>query len=99
MSFWRDYVQEYLAGNFLKEELTSIEAKSTNSLLKLDSVEKIREMIEVLKFAAQLSEEAARDIVIQLGMAAKKDELTEFRFDNETPRLDFRRLPGPVLGG
>ena len=30
-------------------------------------------------------EEAARDIVIQLGMAAKKDELTEFRFDNETP--------------
>ena len=77
MSFWWDYVQEYLAGNFLKEELTSIEAKSTNSLLKLDSlaVEKIREMIEVLKFAAQLSEEAARDIVIQLGMAAKKDEL------------------------
>ena len=92
MSFWRDYVQEYLAGNFLKEELTSIEAKSTNSLLKLDSVEKIREMIEVLKFAAQLSEEASRDIVIQLGMAAKKDELTEFRFDNETPsRKDLSR--------
>ena len=78
-------VQEYLAGNFLKEELTSIKGKSTNSLLKLDSVEKIREMIEVLKFAAQLSEEAARDIVIQLGMAAKKEELTEFLFDNETP--------------
>ena len=49
-------------------------------------------MIEVLKFAAQLSEEAARDIVIQLGMAAKKDELTEFRFDNETPsRKDLSR--------
>ena len=78
-------VQEYLAANFLKEELTSKKAKSTNSLLKLDSVEKIRGMIEVLKFAAQLSEEAARDIVIQLGMAAKKEELTEFLFDNETP--------------
>ena len=78
-------VQEYLAANFLKEELTSKKAESTNSLLKLDSVEKIREMIEVLKFAAQLSEEAARDIVIQLGMAAKKEELTEFLFDNETP--------------
>ena len=60
--------------------------------MKLDSVEKIREMIEVLKFAAQLSEEAARDIVIQLGMAAKKDELTEFRFDNETlSRKDLSR--------
>ena len=49
-------------------------------------------MIEVLKFAAQLSEEATRDIVIQLGMAAKKDELREFRFDNETPsRKDLSR--------
>ena len=78
-------VQEYLAGKFLKEELTSKKAESTNSLLKLDSVKKIREMFEVLKFAVQLSEEAARDILIQLGMAAKKEELTEFKFDNETP--------------
>ena len=75
-------VQEYLAGNFLKEELTSKKAESTNSLLKLDSVEKIREMIEVLKFAVQLSEEAAREIVIHLGM---KSGLKEFKFDNETP--------------
>ena len=78
-------VQEYLAGNFLKEELTSKKAESTNSLLKLDSVKKIQEMFEVLKFAVQLSEEAAREIVIHLGMAAKKEELTEFKFDNETP--------------
>ena len=78
-------VQEYLAGNFLKEELTSKKTEGTNSLLKLDSVVKIQEMIEVLKFAVQLSEEAARDILIQLGMAAKKEELTEFKFDNETP--------------
>ena len=75
-------VQEYLAGNFLKEELTSKKAESTNSLLKLDSVGKIREMIEVLKFAVQLSEEAAREIVIHLGM---KSGLKEFKFDNETP--------------
>ena len=75
-------VQEYLAGNFLKEELTSKKAESTNSLLKLDSVEKIEEMTEVLKFAVQLSEEAAREIVIHLGM---KSGLKEFKFDNETP--------------
>ena len=75
-------VQEYLAGNFLKEELTSKKAESTNSLLTLDSVKKIREMIEVLQFAAQLSEEAAREIVIHLGM---KSGLKEFKFDNETP--------------
>ena len=39
-------------------------------------------MCEVLKFAAQLSGEAAREIVIHIGM---KSEPTEFRFDNETP--------------
>ena len=75
-------VQEYLAGNFLKEELTSRKAESTNSLLKLDSVEKIQEMFEVLKFAVQLSEEAAHEIVSHLGM---KSGLKEFKFDNETP--------------
>ena len=75
-------LQEYLAGVFLKEELASKKAESTNPLLKLDSVEKIQEMFEVLKFAAQLSEEAACEIVIHLGM---KSGLTEFNFDNETP--------------
>ena len=75
-------VQEYLAANFLKEELTSKKAESTNSLLKLDSVDKIQEMIEVLQFAVQLSEEAAREIVIHLGM---KSGLKEFKFDSETP--------------
>ena len=94
-------VQEYLAGNFLKEELTYKKTESTNSLMKLDSVEKIQEMMEVLKFAAQLSEKAAREIAIHMmEMAAKKEELTEFRFDNETPsqkdlsreRTDFINL-------
>ena len=85
-------VQEYLAGNFLKEELTSKKAEGTNFLSKVDSVEKIFKINEALKFAVELSEEAARDILIQLGMAAKKEELTEFRFDNETPsRKDLSR--------
>ena len=75
-------LQEYLAGVFLKEELTSKKSESTNPLLKLDSFEKIQEIFEVFKFAAQLSEEAAREIVIHLGM---KSGLTEFNFDNETP--------------
>ena len=83
--FLHKSIQEYLAGNFLKEELTSKKAKGTNSLSKVDSIEKIFKINEALKFAVQLSEEAASDILIQLGTAAKKEELTEFRFDNETP--------------
>ena len=66
-------VQEYLAGNFLKEELTSRKAESTNSLLKLDSVEKISVVAEVLKFACELSEEAASKILSHLKMVTKEE--------------------------
>ena len=66
-------VQEYLAGNFLKEELASRKAESTNSLLKLDSVKKISELGEVLKFACELSEEAASEILIHLKMVTKEE--------------------------
>ena len=79
-------LQEYLAASFLKEELISKKNESTNSLSKLDTVEKILKMNEVLKFAIELSEEAAREIVIHLKkMAASEEELTKYTFDSETP--------------
>ena len=80
-------LQEYFAGGFLKEELIlSKKNKITNSLLKLDSVEKIFKMNEVLKFAGELSEEAAREIVIHpMKMAANEEGLTKYTFDSEAP--------------
>ena len=80
-------LQEYFAGSFLKEELIlSKKNKITNSLSKLDSVEKIRKMNEVLKFAIELSEEAAREVVIHLmKMAANEEGLTKYTFDSEAP--------------
>ena len=80
-------LQEYLAASFLKEELIlSKKNESTNSLSKLDSVEKILKMNEVLKFAIDLSEEAAREIVIHLTkMAANEEGLTKYIFDSEAP--------------
>ena len=80
-------LQEYLGASFLKEELIlSKKSESTNSLSKLDSVEKIRKMNEVLKFAIQLSEDAAREIVIHLiKMAANEEGLTKYTFDSEAP--------------
>ena len=87
-------LQEYLAGSFLKEELIlSKKNESTNSLLKLDSVEKIFKMNEVIKFAGELSEETAREIVIHLmKMAANEEGLTKYTFDSETPsQLDFSK--------
>ena len=79
-------VQEYFAGYFLKEELIlSKRNKITYSLSKLDSVEKILKMNEVLKFAGEFSEEAAREIVIHLKMAVNEEELTKYTFDSEVP--------------
>ena len=80
-------LQEYLAASFLKEELIlSKKNESTNSLSKVDSVEKIFKMNEVLKFAGELSEEAAREIVIHLmKMAANEEGLTKYTFDSEAP--------------
>ena len=80
-------LQEYFAGSFLKEELIlSKKNKMTNSLSKLDSVEKILRMNEVIKFAGELSEEAAREIVIHLiKMAANEEGLTKYTFDSEAP--------------
>ena len=87
-------LQEYFAGSFLKEELIlSKKNKITNSLSKLDSVEKIVNMNEVIKFAGELSEEAAREIVIHLmKMAANEEELTKYTFDSEAPSArDFSK--------
>ena len=80
-------LQEYLAASFLKEELIlSKWNEITNSLSKLDSVEKILKMNEVMKFAGELSDEAAREIVIHLiEMAANEEGLTKYTFDSEAP--------------
>ena len=79
-------MQEFLASLFLKEKLLSQESKN-NSLFKVDSIEKIFKLNEVLKFAAEMSEEAAREIFIHLlEMAAKEDG--EYSFDNKAPSFE-----------
>ena len=78
-------MQEFLASLFLKGELLSQERKN-NSFFKVDSIEKIFKLNEVFKFAAEMSEEAAREILNHLlKMAAKEDG--EFSFDNEAPSV------------
>ncbi|CAH3187253.1 unnamed protein product [Porites lobata] len=79
-------MQEFLASKCLKEELLSPESKN-NSLFKVDSIEKIFKLNEVFKFVAEMSEEAARKILIHLlEMAAKEDG--EYSFDNEAPSVN-----------
>ena len=81
-------LQEYFAGSFLKELVLSKKNKITNFLSKLDSVETILKMNEVLKFAGELSEEAACEIVIHLMKMAANEGLTNYTFDSEAPSAD-----------
>ena len=77
-------VQEFLAAKYLAEELLSMNGDNTTSLSKVDSFEKIVEMWEVLKFACELSEEAAGAVVGHLGSVGRKENLAEYNF-SETP--------------
>ncbi|PFX15770.1 Protein NLRC5, partial [Stylophora pistillata] len=56
-------VQEFLAAWHMKEEVLSIKRGSMTSLSRLESVEKILKVIEVLKFACELSTEAASAVL------------------------------------
>ena len=65
-------LQAYLAACFLKEELLSGKVE-TNSLVRVESIEMMSKVGEVLEFACELSEEAARKILSHLEMVAEKE--------------------------
>ena len=65
-------LQAYLAACFLKEELLSGKVES-NSLVRVESIEMISKVGEVLEFACELSEEAAHKILSHLEMVAEKE--------------------------
>ena len=71
-------VQEFLAAWYLKHEL---KGENSTSLSKIDSVEKIFNLTEVLKFASELSGEVAWEIASHMGVVAKKEGLTEYNFE------------------
>ena len=80
-------VQEFLAAWHIKEEVSSIKEESTPSLSKVESFEEIVKMNEVLKFACELSTEAAHAVFHHVGSVGRKEYLPEF---------DFLDLPEPV---
>ena len=80
-------VQEFLAAWHIKEEVLSMKGENTASLAEVDSLNKIIKMSEVLKFACDLSAEAASTVVGHLGCVGRKENLTEYGF-SETPSLE-----------
>ncbi len=83
--FLHKSIQEFLAALYLKEVL--LKEQSTSCLSEVDSFEKIFKMNEVLKFACELSAEAACAVLHHLGMVGKMEGLTEYNF-TETPCIE-----------
>ena len=73
-------VQEFLAAWHIKEEVLSIKGESTPSLSKVESFEKIVKMNEVLKFACELSTEAACAVFHHVGSVGRKESVSECDF-------------------
>ena len=70
-------VQEFLAAWHIKEEVLSIKGESTPSLSKVESFEKIVKMNEVLKFACELSTEAACAVFHHVGSVGRQEFLSK----------------------
>ena len=73
-------VQEFLAAWHIKEEVSSIKEESTPSLSKVESFEEIVKMNEVLKFACELSTEAACAVFRHVGSVGSKESLSKCDF-------------------
>ena len=84
--FLHKSVQEFVAAKFIVQELTNKKNESVTCLSKIDSFQKIKEMFEVLKFACELSSDAACAILSHLQMIGDKEGLTAYNF-TETPSV------------
>ena len=78
--FLHKSVQEFVAAKFIVQELKN------NCLSRIDSFQKIVDMCEVLKFACELSSDAAFAVFSHLQMIGEKEGLTAYDF-TETPSL------------
>ena len=76
-------VQEFLAALHIKEEVLLMKGERTPSLSKVESFEKIVEMNEVLKFACELSTEAAYAVFHYAGSVGRKESVSKCDFINQ----------------
>ena len=85
--FLHKSVQEFLAAWFIVQELMIKKNETVTCLSKVDSLEKMKKMVEVLKFVCELSSDAARAVLSHLRIIGEKEGLTAYNF-TETPSID-----------
>ena len=84
--FLHKTIQEFLSAWFIVQELTSAKEGELTCLSQIDSFEKVKTMIEVLKFVCELSSEATSAVLSHLRVIGEKEGLIECSF-TETPSV------------
>ena len=85
--FLHKTIQEFLSAWFIVQELTSAKEEELTCLSQVDSFEKVKKMVEVLKFVCELSSEAASAVLSHLRVIGEKEGLIECSF-TETPSVE-----------
>ena len=85
--FLHKTIQEFLSAWFIVQELTSAKEGELTCLSQIDSFEKVKTMVEVLKFVCELSSEATSAVLSHLRVIGEKEGLTECSF-TETPSFE-----------
>ena len=97
--FLHKSIQEFLSAWFIVQELTSAKEGELTCLSQIDSFEKVKTTVEVLKFVCELSSEATSAVLSHLRIIGEKEGLIECSF-TETPSVEdlsedqrkFRRI-------
>ena len=82
--FLHKTIQEFLSAWFIVQELASAKEGKLTCLSQVHSFEKVRKIVEVLKFVCELSSEATSAVLSHLRIIGEKEGLIECSF-TETP--------------
>ena len=85
--FLHKTIQEFLSARYIVQELMTAEKGDRTCLSKVDSFQKVKKIVEVLKFVCELSSEAAGAVLSHLRIIGEKEGLGEISF-TETPSVD-----------
>ena len=85
--FLHKTIQEFLSARYIVQELRTAAKGDCTCFSKVDSFEKIKKMVEVLKFVCELSSEGAGAVLSHLQIIGEKEDLGEISF-TETPSID-----------
>ena len=85
--FLHKTIQEFLSAWFIVQELASAKEGELTCLSQVGSFEKVRKIVEVLKFVCELSSEATSAVLSHLRIIGEKEGLIECSF-TETPSVE-----------